>query len=109
MLTDELSISTAEFLAAGLKDLGRARLFGRNTQGAALPSVVEKLETGDGFQYATADYVSRSGARVEGVGVKPDVEIPLRRSDLAMGRDAVLDAALQWLNEGPRKGKEAGE
>lgn len=99
VLTDELSISTAEFLAAGLKDLGRARLFGATTQGAALPSVVEKLPTGDGFQYATADYVSRSGARVEGSGVRPDVEVPLRRTDLVMGRDAVLDAALQWLQQ----------
>ena len=36
---------------------------------------------------------------MEGAGVQPDVAVPLRRSDLVMGRDAVLDAALQWLQQ----------
>jgi carboxyl-terminal processing protease len=97
VITDELSISTAEFLAAGLKDLGRARLFGARTQGAALPSVIEKLPTGDGFQYATADYVSRSGLRIEGTGVAPDVEVPLTRAALLANQDPALAAALSWL------------
>lgn len=99
VLTDELSISTAEFLAAGLKDLGRARLFGATTQGAALPSVVEKLPNGDGFQYATADYVSRSGLRIEGIGVPPDVPAPLTRAALLSNKDPALDSALHWFQQ----------
>lgn len=97
VLIDGLSASTSEFLAAGLKDLGRARLFGETTPGAALPSVIELLPSGDRFQYAVADYVSLSGAPIEGRGVAPDVHVPLTRRQLLSGRDPVLDAALAWI------------
>lgn len=97
VLIDGHSASTSEFLAAGLRDLKRARLFGETTPGAALPSVIEKLPSGDRFQYATADYVSLSGTPVEGRGVTPDVPITLRRAQLLAGRDPVLDAALSWI------------
>jgi carboxyl-terminal processing protease len=97
VLVDSLSVSSAEFLAAGLKDLGRARLFGEVTQGAALPSVVAKLPNGDRFQYAVADYISASGAAVEGAGVTPDVIVRPNRNDYLAGHDPALDAARQWI------------
>lgn len=100
VLIDGLSASTSEILAAGLRDLGRARLFGATTAGAALPSAIEKLPNGDGFQYAFADYLSDGGARLEGVGVTPDVPVEMRRDVLLSGRDAVLDAAVIWMREG---------
>jgi carboxyl-terminal processing protease len=98
VLVDALSVSSAEFLAAGLKDLNRARVFGEVTQGAALPSVVEKLPNGDGFQFAIADYVSAAGAAVEGVGVTPHVIMRPNRNDYLAGHDPVLEAARQWIN-----------
>jgi carboxyl-terminal processing protease len=97
VLVDALSVSSAEFLAAGLKDLGRARLFGEPTQGAALPSIVEKLPDGDRFQFAVADYISAAGASVEGAGVTPDVAVRSTRNDYLDGRDPVMDAARQWI------------
>jgi carboxyl-terminal processing protease len=97
VLVDSLSVSSAEFLAAGLKDLGRARLFGEVTQGAALPSVIEKLPNGDRFQYAIAGYISASGAAVEGAGVTPDVIVRPNRNDYLAGHDPALDAARQWI------------
>src|SRR5690606_39194454 len=69
ILVDELSASTSEILAAGLQDLGRARVFGRRTPGAALPSQFERLPNGDAFQYAVATYVSSGGRTLEGNGV----------------------------------------
>lgn len=98
VLIDSLSVSSAEFLAAGLKDLGRARLFGEVTQGAALPSVVERLPDGDRFQFAIADYVSAAGASIEGAGVTPHVAVRLTRNALLSGRDPALEAARLWLN-----------
>jgi carboxyl-terminal processing protease len=97
ILVDGCSVSTSEILAGGLKDLKRARIFGSRTAGAALPSVVERLPNGDGFQYAIADYVSAGGQRLEGAGVKPDVEAPLTRKALLSGRDPALDAAVRWI------------
>jgi carboxyl-terminal processing protease len=99
ILVDACSASTSEIFAEGMKDLGRARIFGTRTAGAALPSVFEKLPNGDGFQYAIASYVSFSGKSLEGAGVIPDEEIGLARRDLLEGRDAVLEAAVSWIEQ----------
>lgn len=89
ILLDEGSASTTEILAHGLQDLKRARIFGKRSAGAALPSDIIRLPDGDGFQYPTATYISANGRVLEGNGVIPDVEV----------RDpgAVIDAAAQWI------------
>jgi carboxyl-terminal processing protease len=97
ILVDGLSASTSEILAGGLQDLHRARIFGTHTAGAALPSVIERLPNGDGFQYAIANYISASGKTLEGNGVTPDVEVSPDAEALRKGRDVVLEAALQWI------------
>jgi carboxyl-terminal processing protease len=97
ILVDGTSASTSEIMAEGLKDLGRARVFGERTAAAALPSVFEKLPNGDGFQYAIANYISEGGKPLEGLGVMPDVETPVTRQALLAGKDPALDAAVQWI------------
>jgi carboxyl-terminal processing protease len=99
ILVDGSSASTSEIFAGGLKDLGRARVFGTKTAAAALPSIFERLPNGDGFQYATANYISEGGKALEGLGVTPDVEVKLTRAGLLAGHDAVLDAALEWIRK----------
>lgn len=99
VLIDGCSASTAEILAGGLKDIGRARIFGTRTAGAALPSVIERLPNGDGFQYAIANYISKGGKPLEGIGVTPDEEVRLTRQSLLEGHDAVLDAAMDWIGK----------
>lgn len=98
VLVDELSASTSEIFAGGLKDIGRARIFGTHTAGAALPSIFTRLPNGDGFQYAIANYISEGGKPLEANGVSPDMEVRLTREALLAGRDAVLDAALEWIH-----------
>ncbi len=97
ILIDECSASTTEIFAGGMKDLGRARIFGARSAGAALPSIIERLPNGDGFQYAFANYVSESGAVLEGVGVAPDEEVIPTRAALLNGQDPALDAAVAWI------------
>ena len=98
VLVDELSMSTSEILAGGLKDLGRARIFGtQDAGGAALPSRVDVLPNGDGFQYAFANYISVGGKPLEGLGVIPDVEVIPTRAALLAGRDPAVDAAAEWI------------
>ncbi|MCK4414701.1 MAG: hypothetical protein KAY32_14300 [Candidatus Eisenbacteria sp.] len=100
VLIDGLSASTSEILAGGLKDLGRVRTFGTPTAGAALPSLIEKLPNGDGFQYAIANYISEGGEALEGAGMIPDEMCPPEREALLGGSDPALDAALAWIREG---------
>lgn len=97
VLVDPLSISTSEIMAGGLQDNSRARIFGERTAGAALPSTVEKLPNGDGFQFVVANYMSASGRVLEGEGVTPDEVVPLDRATLLQGKDPVIEAALRWI------------
>jgi len=102
ILIDAESASTSEIFAGGLKDLARARVFGTRSAAAALPSLIERLPNGDGFQHAIANYISEGGQSLEGSGVSPDVEVKLTRQALLAGRDPVLEAALDWIRKGPR-------
>ena len=99
VLVDGCSASTSEILAGGLKDIQRARLFGTRTAAAALPSVIERLPNGDGFQYAIANYVSQGGQPLEGIGAIPDEEVRVTRGQLLQGKDPALDAAVQWIGK----------
>jgi carboxyl-terminal processing protease len=104
VLIDANSASTSEILAGGLQDLGRAKVFGTRSAAAALPSVLERLPNGDGFQYAIANYLSVDGEALEGTGVTPDVEVRLTRQALLEGHDPVIEAALRWIeSEGSKK------
>lgn len=103
VLVDGASASTSEILAGGLQDLGRARIFGSRTAGAALPSVIEMLPNGDGFQYPVANYVSQGGKVLEGRGVIPDTVAEPSREALLRHEDAALNAAIRWIGEQGRK------
>ena len=98
ILVDGLSASASECFTGGMQSLGRVRVFGERSMGAALPSQFDKLPNGDVFIHATADFVTADGTRLEGRGVIPDEAVPLRRADLLAGRDAALDAALAWID-----------
>jgi carboxyl-terminal processing protease len=104
ILVDELSMSASEVLAQGLRDAGRARVFGRPSAGAVLASTVERLPNGDALQYPTARFEFPSGAVVEGAGVVPDEEVRPTRETLLAGRDVVLDAAVAWIRHTTMKG-----
>jgi carboxyl-terminal processing protease len=97
VLIDGCSASTSEILAGGLKDIGRARLFGTRTAAAALPSIIDRLPNGDGFQYAVANYISQGGQPLEGIGAIPDEEVRATRPLLLAGKDPALDAAVAWI------------
>lgn len=99
VLIDGGSASTSEIFSQGLSELGRVRLFGTQSAGAALPSLIETLPTGDRFQYAVADYQSPNGRRLEGIGVAPDVVTPHTLESMSRGEDAALTAAKNWIKK----------
>jgi carboxyl-terminal processing protease len=86
VLIDECSVFAAEVFAPGMK-----------AAGVALPSTMDRLPSGDLFQYAFAGYVSARGKALESVGAAADVEVHLIREALLQGRDPVLETALEWL------------
>jgi carboxyl-terminal processing protease len=101
LVIDETTGSASEVFAGGLQALGRARVFGETSAGAVLPAVTTVLPNGDTLLHALGDFETSTGVRLEGRGVVPDVVVPLQREGLIAGRDASLEAALDWIaNQG---------
>lgn len=101
ILVDELTASASECFAGALQSLGRARVFGRQTMGEALPASTRRLTNGDVLMYALGDFVTSTGRRLEGEGVVPDRVVPLDHEallELSNGRDPVISAALAWID-----------
>lgn len=98
LLVDELTASASECFAGGMQSLGRARVFGTQTMGQALPAVTRRLPNGDVLMYAVGDFVTATGRRLEGDGVLPDEMVPLSPAALAFSSDPALDRALQWID-----------
>ncbi|MEW5917002.1 MAG: S41 family peptidase [Gemmatimonadota bacterium] len=99
ILIDPLTVSTSEVFAAGMRQIAseRTRLFGERSAGQALPAVVYKLPTGDVLLHAVGDLRLADGTRIEGEGVRPDVEVKLRQADLLAGRDVAFEEAVRWI------------
>ena len=102
ILVDELTGSASECFAAALQDLKRARIFGQRTMGEALPAQTKRLSNGDVFMYAIGDFVTSTGRRIEGGGVTPDEVVSPTVAALAAGKDAVMEAALAWVDRQKR-------
>jgi carboxyl-terminal processing protease len=101
ILVDAGSYSASEIFSGGMQAVRRARVFGAQTAGGALPAVLERLPGGDVLQYAIGDFQTADGQRIEGRGVVPDEIVVPTRADLLAGRDPVLDAAVDWIVKGP--------
>ena len=97
ILIDELSGSASEIFAAGMRSIGRVRIFGATSIGGVLPASWDRLPNGDVLYHAIGEFITPAGERLEGIGVVPDEPVPLTRADLLAGRDPVLNAAMRWI------------
>jgi carboxyl-terminal processing protease len=108
LLVDSLSGSASECFAGAMQSIKRVRVFGQTSMGQALPALFDRLPNGDVLIHAYGDFVTADGTRLEGRGVIPDEEVPLRREDLLAGRDRTLEAALAWIDEAGGRRQVAG-
>ena len=99
MLVDELSASASEEVAGGLQAIRRAVIVGKRTPGMVLIGGVKQLPNGATFVYPVAVTRLADGTVLEGRGVIPDIEVALDRAPLLQGRDAQLEAAIDYLKQ----------
>lgn len=94
VLTSESTSSAAEIMVAALQMKGRARVIGTVTCGCVL-AIRNRHPLPDGglLDVSEFDYRTANGVRLEGLGIKPDDAITLRRSDIYSRRDPALEAA----------------
>jgi carboxyl-terminal processing protease len=96
--------SASEMAAAALRDVAGAMVVGKKSAGAVLVSVIVPATNGFMLQYPLSDYVTIKGQRLEGAGVKPDIEVteakPYRlpnEPDLTL--EKALDAFKAWASK----------
>ncbi|WP_243344101.1 S41 family peptidase [Anaerococcus sp. AGMB09787] len=74
VLINENSASASEILAGALKDRGRAKLVGTKTFGKGIVQKIFPLEDGSGAKITVSEYHTPSGAKINKVGIEPDIK-----------------------------------
>ncbi|MGX5203405.1 S41 family peptidase [Aliikangiella sp. IMCC44632] len=67
------SASASEVFAGALKDHGKALILGEKSYGKGSIQSVVSLTADSGMKFTTAEYFSPSGARIQDLGITPDV------------------------------------
>jgi carboxyl-terminal processing protease len=75
VLVNEGSASASEILAGALRDRLGAKLVGTQTFGKGTVQEAKDMPGGAGLHVTTAEWVLPSGTKINGVGIKPDVEV----------------------------------
>lgn len=94
VLVDRYSASSAEVVAAALRDHGRATIVGERTFGKALVQSLDPLGNGAALELTVAHYYTPSGQDISGTGVVPQVDAA---DDPSTPADEALGAALRVL------------
>ena len=77
ILQNRNSASAAEMLSVSLKENLKALVVGEKSYGKGTVQEYSYLSTGDMYKYTTKKWLSPKGKSIDGVGVKPDVEVSL--------------------------------
>ncbi len=72
VLVDRGSASASEIVAGAVQERGRGRLVGTRTFGKGTVQLIEPLGGRTGAKFTSAEYLTPTGASIEGHGVQPD-------------------------------------
>ena len=99
VLTDGSSHSAADYFPASMKELGRATIIGMNSAGNTEGIVSFGLADGTLIRLAVMTLALNDGTILEGIGVTPDIEVPLGMWGLRQQPyDVQLQAAIDFLS-----------
>lgn len=101
VLVNEGSASASEIVAGALQATGRATLIGTITYGKGSVQLPHTLSDGSIMRVTIARWYTPDDRTIDGVGLTPDIEVPISDEELDAGFDPQLDAALEFLNGVP--------
>ena len=96
VLVNESSASASEILAAALQDSYGAILVGTTTYGKGKVQKTNKMNDGTMYKYTSAKWLTPKGECIDGVGLKPDIEISNGNELL---KDLVLEKAIEEIQK----------
>ncbi|MEP6508960.1 MAG: S41 family peptidase [Gemmatimonadales bacterium] len=95
VLTSRRTVSAGENFLLGMRELPQVTVIGDVTSGAFADVGHFKLSNGWELNFPFNRFVDRNGFSWEGVGLAPDIKLVARPSDIAAGKDIVLDFAVR--------------
>jgi carboxyl-terminal processing protease len=99
VLVDDHSASASEIVAGAIQDADRGTIVGEQTFGKGTVQTITQLSDGSGAKFTTARYYTPSGDSIEGVGVKPDVEVAAGDNGRVLEDDPQVRAAVDEIVE----------
>ncbi len=99
------SASASEVVAGALKDYNRAQLVGETSFGKGVVQTIIPFTDGSAIKLTTSQYFTPSGVCIQGIGIKPDVEVSLpldkliRTYKLEDAEDDQLQMAIKVLKD----------
>ena len=89
--------SASEVLAGALQDRGRGPIIRTQTFGKGVVNVPIQFSDDSGVFITTARWFTPKGRTIGDKGITPDIEVARTANDIAQGRDAQLDEAVDVL------------
>jgi len=99
VLINEGSASASEIVAGAIQDLKRGVLIGEKSFGKGSVQEVGKFSDGSSLRYTIAKWYTPLGRSITEVGIIPDIAVVNDEKDVAEGKDAQLDAAIEYLKK----------
>ena len=86
VLVNENSASASEILSGALKDRDRAKIIGKKTFGKGIVQKLFPSDDGSGAKITISEYHTPSGAKINKVGVEPDIEVENTEESLEISK-----------------------
>lgn len=100
VLVNEGTASASEITAGAIQDYQRGTLVGTTTFGKGSVQIWQPLGTDDGaVRITVARWLTPKERQINGIGLTPDIEVPITDEDIAAKRDPQLEKAIELLRK----------
>jgi carboxyl-terminal processing protease len=100
VLVDAGSASASEIVAGAIQDAGMGKLIGEKTFGKGSVQLPNMLSDGSQLRVTIAHWFTPKNRAIDGVGLEPDISVPLTQEDIDAKRDPQLERAQEYLLQG---------
>lgn len=97
IIMNRFSASGSEVLAAALHDNQRATIVGEKSFGKGTVNISNELKDGGQLYVSIAKWLTPNGTQIDGVGIRPDIDVKLSDDDIDARRDVQLQKAIDVL------------
>lgn len=97
IILNRFSASGSEVLSAALHDNGRATIVGEKSFGKGTVNISNNLKDGGELYVSIAKWLTPNGTQIDGVGIRPDIQVTMSADDVDARRDVQLFKALDVL------------